>query len=52
MQGFLLNVVGVAIVVLFVNTVDWSMWVSVPVGIGIGAVFAITVGYIRGRFSI
>jgi hypothetical protein len=51
MFGILINIVSLAIVFLFVNVVDWSLWVSVPVGVVLAAIFAITVGFIRGRFS-
>ena len=48
MFGIAVNVLGLLIVVLFVQLVDWSLWASIPVGILIAAIAAIFAGYLKG----
>lgn len=40
------NLVGLIVVVMFVLVVDWSLWVSIPVGI----VIAMIISFIFGAF--
>lgn len=41
MRGLVWNIIGIGMVVLFVRAVDWSLWVSVPVGLFASAIIVL-----------
>ena len=45
-MGMIWNIFGLALVILFVNLVDWSLWVSIPVGILISAFVVLLLSYV------
>jgi hypothetical protein len=48
-MGLFWNVLGVCIVFGFVALVDWSPWVSVPVGVLIAALTVVLVSYLKAK---
>ena len=51
MWGIISNVIGVVALIGFVQTVDWSLWLSIPVGIVVSGLIVIALGYIRGAMT-
>ncbi|SMC39786.1 hypothetical protein SAMN06295998_1012 [Primorskyibacter flagellatus] len=49
MKGLFWNAFGIAIVYLFTQSVNWSLWLSIPVGSLVAAVAVLFSGYLVGR---
>lgn len=49
MRGLILNLAFVVIVIAFVFSVEWSAWVSVPIGALMGVLLLCVLGYVEGR---
>lgn len=41
MKGLFWNAFGIAIVYLFTQAVNWSLWLSIPVGVLVAAVVVV-----------
>ena len=50
-QGLICNAVGLAFIIYFLTTSNWSWWLDLLAGIGSGAVFSLIFGYMVGRGS-
>ncbi len=46
MKGLFWNAFGIAVVYLFTQSVDWSLWLSIPIGALVAAVAVIFTAYL------
>jgi ABC-type uncharacterized transport system permease subunit len=51
MRGYIINGLGILLVVTFARSVDWSLWFSIPVGILIAAIAALLFGFLEGELK-
>lgn len=47
-MGIIYNIIGIVFVVMFTQFVDWSLFLSIPVGIVLAIVLVIFLGVIQG----
>lgn len=51
MFGIVNNLIGLAVLVLFVMAVDWSWWISIPVGLVLMTVTTIVLGIVKNKIA-
>lgn len=51
MKGLIWNIIGVFLVIVFVQSVDWPLWASIPLGIVFMAVVVIFSSYLVTKIS-
>ena len=51
MKGLLWNALGIAIVYLFTQAVNWSLWLSIPVGIFVATAVVVFAAYLITRMK-
>lgn len=51
MKSLFWNALGVVIVVVFVMSVDWPLWLSIPVGILAMIVVVVFLGFVQAKIT-
>jgi ABC-type branched-subunit amino acid transport system permease subunit len=51
MKGLFWNILGLGIVYLFTQIVNWSLWLSIPVGILAAAVVVLIASYLVAKLK-
>lgn len=51
MKGLFWNILGLGIVYLFTQSVNWSLWLSIPVGILAAAVVVLIASYLVAKLK-